>query len=194
MTVLRLVVLLAVIQLCVSPTGSALCGVTKDELPPLYLPGESYFPNRAEVQNQGTVVSATDRAMVLQIRPRMYRDHEKDGTVTTYFETVPARPVTYYFHPCLWDGKLAIDATDNFSYTASDVAAGDDVRLDYVTDPRGNRWVNRISITLRQGGAVPPERRVNGVDADGSTTVERQTARLFRIHDAKLQQQAAGKK
>jgi len=193
MTVLRLVALLAVVAVSVSPTGGTMSGGDDELLPRPYLPEENQFQKRAEVLNNGHVLSVTDRVLLLKIRPNVYGTYAKDGTMTTYFEVVPAEPQKYYIHTCLWNGGLAIDATDNFSYAAKDVKAGDQITVDYVTDPQGHRWVNRISIWQRPGGVLPPERRKLGVDADGSTTCDRWTARLFRIHNAKMQQQVGGK-
>ncbi len=192
MTVLRLLPLLAILAFVASPTGGKVNDW--DDAPPSpYMPDENQGRAFTSSLNEGRVLSITDRVIVFQVLPNTYGTFEKDGTVTKYLEIVPAEPQKYYLHPCLWNGGLAVDATDNFSFSAKDVKAGDCLRVDYVTDTRGNRWVSHICIWRRPGGALPPERRKGGVDADGSTTVERMTARLFRIHDAKMQQQAGGK-
>ncbi len=151
------------------------------------MPDENLFQTRAEVLNKGCAVSVTNRVLVLQVIPNKYGWYPKGGPDTREVELVPALPQKYYFHPCMWNGGLAIDATDNFSFAANDVRVGDLLAIDYVTDPQDNHWVNRIRIAQRPGGVVPPERRKKGVDIDGSTTAERREARLWRIHNAKMQ-------
>ena len=193
MTVVRLLPLLAILALAASPTGGKMSD-WDDAPPPPFMPDEHQLRKLPGGLHNGHVLSITDRVIVFQMYPTMYGTYAKDGSISHYFEVVPTEPQKYYLHPCMWNGGLAVDATDNFSFSAKDVKVGDLLTVDYYTDTRGNRWVSHICICIRQrpGGVLPPERRKGGVDADGSTTVERMTARLFRIQDAKLRQQAGG--